>query len=105
MIHFPPEACQTVIPLCLFIEQSLTGIRLAMSSSSSRVRFPDVPGAGEILTPDFLDFLGGLNDAMHAQVAAVRAARRDRLRLALRQNTPPGPPPPSEASPHPWQFP
>jgi malate synthase len=105
MIHFPPEACQTVIPAGWFIERLLTGIRLAMSTSSSRVRFPDVPGAGEILTPDFLEFLCGLNDAMRAQVDAARAARIDRLRLALRQHTPPGPLPPSEATTQPWQVP
>ena len=49
-----------------------------MSNSPSRVRYSDVPGAGEILTPDFLEFLTGLNDAMRDRIAAARGAAVDR---------------------------
>src|SRR3984893_3190897 len=73
-------------------------------SSHPRVRYRDVSGASEILTPDFLDFLTDLNDAMRDQVAAVRGARAERLRQALRNNAPPASLPPSEATIQPWQV-
>ena len=53
-------------------------------SSHPRVEYKEVSGATEVLTPDFLDFLAGLEDAMHDQVSAVRTARAERLRQALR---------------------
>src|SRR5277367_4034016 len=73
--------------------------------SGQRIRYRDVPGASKILTPDFLNFLAGLHDAMRDQVAAVRAARDERSRLALRDHTPLGPLPPSEATTESWQTP
>src|ERR1700693_515242 len=76
-----------------------------MMSSHPRVQYRDVPGASEILTPDFLDFLAGLHDAMRDQVGAVRTARGERLRQALRNNLPPASLPPSEATIQPWQVP
>jgi len=74
-------------------------------SSHPRVRYRDVSGASEILTPDFLDFLAGLDDATRDQIATVRAARAERLRRALQNNTPPASLPPSEATIQPWQVP
>src|SRR5260370_29536814 len=74
-------------------------------SSHPRVRYRDVPGASEILTPDFLDFLAGLDDATRAQIATARAARAERLRQALQNNAPPASLPPSEATIQPWQVP
>src|ERR1700687_3236289 len=74
-------------------------------SSHPRVLFRDVPGASEILTPDFLDFLAALDDAMRDQVVAVRTTREKRLRQALQNNTPPASLPPSEATIEPWQVP
>jgi len=74
-------------------------------SSHPRVQYHDVPGATEILTPDFLDFLAGLDDAMHGQLTALRRVRAERLRRALRENLPPASLPPSEATVEPWQVP
>lgn len=74
-------------------------------SSHTRIQYKDVPGASEILTPDYLDFLSGLDDAMRDRIAAVRTARIERLRQALRNNTPPASLPPSEATIEPWQVP
>jgi malate synthase len=74
-------------------------------SSNSRVQYRNVPGATEILTVDFLDFLASLNDAMHGQLAALRTARAEHLRRALRDNTPPASLPSSEATLEPWQVP
>jgi malate synthase len=73
-------------------------------SSHPRVRHRDVPGATEILTPDFLDFLTGLDDAMRDTVAAIRTARTERLHHALRNDRPPASLPPSEATEQPWQV-
>jgi malate synthase len=74
-------------------------------SSHSRVQYRDVPGAPEILTQDFLDFLAGLDDAMRDQISAIRVARAERLRQALRNHVPPASLPPSEATIEPWQVP
>ena len=74
-------------------------------SNHPRVLYRNVPGATEILTPDFLDFFASLDDAMHAQLAALRTARAQRLRQALRDNMPPASMPPSEATLEPWQVP
>jgi malate synthase len=76
-----------------------------MSSSHPQVRFPDIAGASEILTPEFVDFLIGLDAAMRDRIAAVRVARAERLRLALRERRPPGPLPPSVATRERWQVP
>jgi len=74
-------------------------------SSNPRVKYKDAPRASEILTPDFLDFLASLDDAMRAQIATVRTARTERLFRALRNNAPPASLPPSEATSQPWQVP
>src|SRR5450631_1501307 len=74
-------------------------------SSYSRIRHLDVPGSGEILTPDFLEFIAGLDDTLRGQVMMVRTARAERLHQALRNHTPPGSLPPSEATIQSWQVP
>ncbi|HLW72325.1 MAG TPA: hypothetical protein VKS22_17100 [Candidatus Binataceae bacterium] len=74
-------------------------------SNHPRVQYRDVASASEILTPEFLDFLAGLDDAMRSEVAAVRIARAERLRQALQNNTPPASLPPSEATIERWQVP
>ena len=74
-------------------------------SSHLRVQYRDTPGAAEILTPDFLEFLVGLNGAMRHRLAALRTARAERLRRALRDNERPMFLQPSEATIEPWQVP
>jgi malate synthase len=73
-------------------------------SSHPRIRHLDVPGAGEILTPDFLEFLARLDDAFRDQVTAVRTVCAERSHQALRNNTPPASLPPGEATILPWQI-
>jgi malate synthase len=73
-------------------------------SSDSRVRYRDVPGADEILTPDFLNFLTQLHDATHARIAAIRAEQAQRLRQALNNHIPPAPLAPSEATAESWRV-
>ena len=74
-------------------------------SGASRVRYSDVPGAAEILTPEFLDFLVGLDDALREPVAVVRAARAERTRRAVKDKILPGPLPRSEANTESWRVP
>ncbi len=74
-------------------------------SSHQRVQFPELSGAGEILTPACLELLVGLDDAFRDRIAAVRGARAERLRLALERKTPPGRLAPSEATTELWQVP
>src|SRR5580658_3214949 len=69
-----------------------------------RVQYRDVPGVGEILTSDFLDFLASLQDAMREPISSVLDARAERLRQALRNHTPPSSLRPSEATTEPWQV-
>jgi malate synthase len=73
--------------------------------SEQRVQHRDVPGASEILTPDFLNFLTGLHDVTRDQVLAIRTARGDRLRQALKNRMPPASLPPSEATTELWHAP
>src|ERR1700722_9796025 len=79
--------------------------RMVIMSSHSRMRHLDVPGASEILSPEFLDFLAGLDDKLREQVMMVRTARAERLHAALRNNTPPAALPASEATIQLWQVP
>jgi malate synthase len=74
-------------------------------SNHPRVQYRDVTGASEILTPEFLDFIVNLDDAMRQQIASVRAAHTERLRGALRNNTQPSSLEPSEATITRWQVP
>jgi malate synthase len=74
-------------------------------SNHPRVQYRDVPGAAEILTAEFLDFLAGLHDAMGDQIEAARTAHAARLRRALCDHMPPAPLPPSDATLEPWQVP
>jgi malate synthase len=74
-------------------------------SNQPKVHFNQVPGVAEILTPDFLDFLAGLDSVMRERIAETRVARNERLRRALRDHTPPAPLPMSEAAREPWQVP
>jgi malate synthase len=74
-------------------------------SGTSRVRYSDVPGAAEILTPEFLDFVVGLYDALREPVATVRAARAQRIRRAVKDKTLPGPLPRSVANTESWRVP
>jgi hypothetical protein len=67
------------------IKWHFTSIEWVIMSSHPRVLYRNIPGATEILTPDFLDFLANLDDAMHAQLAALRTARAKRLRQAAGQ--------------------
>jgi len=87
------------------IEAQFVSIELGIMSNHPRVQYRDVPGASEILTPDFLAFLASLDDAMRDQVAAVRSARAERLHQALRNHVPPRSLPSSEATSEPWQVP
>src|SRR5579859_4168557 len=87
------------------IKSQFAPIEWSAMSSHPRVRYRDVPGAEEILTREFLDFLARLNDAMRGQIAAVRTAQAERLQRALRHHAPPAALPPSEATLEPWQVP
>jgi malate synthase len=74
-------------------------------SSNPRVQYRNVPAAAEILTPDFLDLLVSLKDAMNGRLTEVRTVRASRLRQALRENEQPAPLPASEATLEPWRVP
>jgi malate synthase len=86
------------------IEGQFASIELGIMGNHPRVQYRDVPGVGEILTSDFLDFLASLQDAMREPISSVRDARAERLRQALRNHTPPSSLRPSEATTEPWQV-
>jgi malate synthase len=44
-------------------------------SASDRVNYPNVPGSGEIFTPEFLEYVVALHDKFDDSVQELRADR------------------------------
>jgi malate synthase len=74
-------------------------------NGASRVHCSNVPGAAEILTPEFLDFLVGLDDDLREHVFKVRAERAERVRRAVKDGILPASLPRSEAVMASWRVP
>jgi hypothetical protein len=74
-------------------------------SGASRVHCSDVPRAAEILSPEFLDFLVGLDDGLREHVLRVRAERAERIRRAVKDRILPASLPRSEAVMASWRVP
>src|SRR5216684_4040815 len=73
--------------------------------TGQRVQFPPSAAASEILTPEFVEFLGRLDAEFRSRIDAVRDARAKRIHRAVKQRVLPTSLPPSEATSEPWQVP
>ncbi|MDA1256903.1 MAG: hypothetical protein O3C10_03550 [Chloroflexi bacterium] len=70
-----------------------------------RVNYPEVPGSGEIFTPEFLDYLVSLHDRFGERIHALREQRLAVSAAAVRDGRQPGHLPPSPATTTEWQVP
>ena len=73
-------------------------------SASDRVNYLNVPGSGEIMTPDFL-FVVALHDQFSDRVQALRAERLAVSAAATREGRQPAHLAPSPATTTDWQVP
>ena len=74
-------------------------------SASNRVKYLNVQGSGEIMTPDFLDYLVALHDRLIGRVHALRDERLAVSAAATRDGRQPSHLPPSFATTTDWQVP
>ncbi|MDP6821895.1 MAG: hypothetical protein QF554_01195 [Dehalococcoidia bacterium] len=74
-------------------------------SASDRVKYPNVPGSGEIMTPDFLEYVVALHDEFNDRVLALRAERLAVSAAAVREGRQPGHLAPGPATTTDWQVP
>src|SRR5499425_242633 len=72
---------------------------------STRMKFAPVEGAATLFTPAFCDHLTKLHDQLDGRARDLRARRLAVLERALKQHTPPGHPPASEANTGTWRVP
>ncbi len=74
-------------------------------SASDRTNYPNVPGSGEILTPEFLEYLVALHDQFNDRVQMLRAERLNVSHAAIRDGRQPAHLAPSPATTTDWQVP
>ena len=74
-------------------------------SAADRVEYLDVPGADELFTPDFLEFITAAYDKFAAPIADIRAKRDDMIARAVNEGVLPDFPPRSEINSGDWQVP
>jgi malate synthase len=74
-------------------------------SSAQRVAFSPVEGAASLFTPEFLDYVVGLHDALTPRARALIDRRAGVLRRALADGIPPGPAPRSAITTEAWTVP
>ena len=73
--------------------------------ATQRVRFDQVEGANELLTPRFLEYLVSAHDRFTTRVHALRAKRKEILEKALKRGILPSHLPQSEANTGDWRVP
>ena len=74
-------------------------------TASDRVSYTDVPGSGEIFTPEFLEYVVSLHVRFNDRIHALREERLAVSIAATRENRQPGHLPPSPATTTGWQVP
>ncbi len=75
------------------------------AADADRVQYADVPGADELFTPEFLDYVTAACDRFAPAIADIRRKRDDMIRRAVRDGIRPTFPPSSEASSGDWSVP
>ena len=74
-------------------------------SGADRVSYSNVPGAEELFTPEFLDYVVEACEKFSSAIVDIRSKRDALLQRALKQNEPPTFPPESEVNTGDWQVP
>ena len=74
-------------------------------SAADRVDYTDVPGADELFTSDFLDFITAAYDRFAPAIADIRAKRDAMIARAVNDRVLPDFPPQSEVNSGDWQVP
>ena len=74
-------------------------------SAESRVHHADVPGAEELFTPDFLEFIVEAHDKFKPVIEDIRQKRGALIDRAIRDGVLPTFPPESEANSGDWTVP
>ena len=74
-------------------------------SAADRVEYADVPGADELFTPDFLEFITAAYDKFSPAIADIRARREEMISRAVNERVLPDFPPHSEINSGDWQVP
>ena len=74
-------------------------------SAESRVHHADVPGAEELFTPDFLEFIVAACDKFKPAIEVIRQKRAALIERAIRDRVLPTFPPESEANSGDWRVP
>ena len=74
-------------------------------SAADRVEFTEVPGADELFTPEFLEYITEAYDRFSPSIRDIRKKRADMIERAVRDRVLPTFPPKSEANSSDWQVP
>ncbi len=74
-------------------------------SVADRVEYADVPGADDLFTPEFLDFITAAYDEFAPSIADIRAKREALIALAVNDRVLPDFPPESEINSGDWRVP
>ena len=74
-------------------------------SAADRVEFTEVPGADELFTPEFLEYITEAYDRFSPSIRDIRQKRADMIERAVRDRVLPTFPPKSEANSGDWQVP
>lgn len=72
---------------------------------SSRIQCAPIPGAGELMIPDFQDYLLALHDQFAGRVREIREKRTQVVKRALHDGVGPAHLPPSDATTGDWSVP
>ena len=74
-------------------------------SVADRVEYAEVPGADDLFTPDFLDYITAAYDKFAPSIADIRAKREAMIGRAVNDRALPDFPPESEINSGDWQVP
>ena len=74
-------------------------------SVADRVEYAEVPGADDLFTPDFLDYITAAYDKFAPSIADIRAKREAMIGRAVNDRALPDFPPESEVNSGDWQVP
>ena len=75
------------------------------AAAAERARYADVPGADELFTPEFIEYITAAYDRFAPDIADIRRRRGEMIRRAVEEGVLPTFPPPSEINSGDWRVP